>query len=232
MHAACHDRGAVPKPARPGIRGIVRFARKQHKKSHDRGLVAARPRRDVPPVGARGLLRPGLGARRDGRVLVPPTYQPGVPIGLLVVFHPAGSDAESAIAAVRELPEARDLVVAAPDSRGSAWDRDQGGFGADVAYLDSLLEWIFARYAIREETVLAAGLGDGASYAATLARANGALFRGVLSLATAPPPSIPRTDSVRPEEAPIPLRPRALPAVHHESAPIPSTPIAEALRRA
>ena len=142
----------------------------------------ALPSRHAPgrEPGAHAL---GLGGPRDG-VLVLPDRVPedatnGSPLPLLVALHGAGGTGRQMVDLLAAEPARRDLLVLAPDSRGSTWDVIRGGYGPDVRFLDLALAAVFARFAVG--TVTVCGFSDGASYALSLGLANGDLFGHVLA---------------------------------------------------
>lgn len=138
----------------------------------------ARPReapvdRNLEP----GLRRLELGARRDGLVYVPAHAAEAAPAPLIVNLHGAGSEGAAVVpAAVLAHADELGALVLAPDSRGHTWDVALGGFGPDVAFLDAALELVFSAAAVDATRIVAAGFSDGASYALSLALANGDLF--------------------------------------------------------
>ena len=73
------------------------------------------------------------------------------------------------------------IAVLAPDSRGRTWDAITGRFDEDVAFLDRALEFVFERLAVDPTRLAIGGFSDGASYALSLALANGDLFSRVVA---------------------------------------------------
>ena len=57
----------------------------------------------------------------------------------------------------------------------------RGGYGPDVAFIDTALAQVFAHYPIDPERIAIAGFSDGASYALSLGIINGLLFSDVLA---------------------------------------------------
>lgn len=132
------------------------------------------------PAGPRlepGLRRLALGGKRDGLLYVPARAAEAAPAALIVNLHGAGSEG-AAVVPPPVLARADEVgaLVLAPDSRGRTWDVALGGFGPDVAFLDAALEAVFAASAVDERRIVVAGFSDGASYALSLALANGDLF--------------------------------------------------------
>ena len=138
------------------------------------GRLQARPRAPgSTPV--RGESPLGLESGRDGLIYVPSAYEPATPAPLLVLLHGAGGSAADWRSA---FPTAagRGIVVLAPDSRGTTWDRIHGDFGRDLAFLDAAMSQVFSLCAIDPLRVALAGFSDGASYALSLGVGNGDLF--------------------------------------------------------
>ncbi len=138
------------------------------------------PRLDTEPTGP-GVHPLGLGGARDGVVLVPPGVHADRPAPLLVFLHGAGGDGARAARLVEPLAAAVGAIVLAPDSRRATWDVILGGFGPDVAFLDAALARVFETCAVDPARIAIAGFSDGASYALTLALANGELFSAAVA---------------------------------------------------
>lgn len=143
------------------------------------------------------MRRPGLwslpsdGGQRDALLYVPDGIGDDRP-RLVVSLHGAGGEPASSIAHFRAYADARRLVLLAPASWGPTWDVILGGWGPDVRTLDAVLEPILNAWPVDPDDVAVSGFSDGASYALSLAVANGDLFRRVLAfspgfLASAPP---------------------------------------------
>jgi phospholipase/carboxylesterase len=95
------------------------------------------------------------------------------------MLHGSGGDAAGAVRLIDAATS--DVLVLAPDSRGATWDVIRSGFGPDVAFLDAALQQVFRRHRVDERRIALAGFSDGASYALSLALANGDLFTHVLA---------------------------------------------------
>lgn len=132
----------------------------------------------TPPAGLHPL---GLAAGRDGLLYVPPGLRADRPTPLVVSLHGAGGNAQQAVDLFRASADEHDLVVLAPESRGSTWDALLGGYGPDVAHLDRSLAHAFERVSVDPARLAIAGFSDGASYALCLGLANGDLFGDVLA---------------------------------------------------
>jgi phospholipase/carboxylesterase len=147
------------------------------------GRLTARP--SAGTSSAAGARRPGvhllgLGARRDGLVLVPAAAAAGEPRPLVVALHGAGGTGAQMIDLLEPSASRRRLFVLAPDSRARTWDVIAGGgYGPDVEFIDDALAAVFAAYPVGPTAI--GGFSDGASYALSLGLANGDLFGHVLA---------------------------------------------------
>jgi len=147
----------------------------------DDGRLRARPQRPSETV------RPGeypLGlssSARDGVLYVPASYRPDRPAPLVLALHGATGSGLRQLSGWRESSEANGYLVVAPDSRAGTWDGAQGGFGADVTFIDSALMSVFRRCNIAADRMAIAGFSDGASYAISLGLVNGDLFQKVVA---------------------------------------------------
>jgi predicted esterase len=111
----------------------------------------------------------------------PPSYDPSRPAPLALLLHGAGGDAQGGLFPLRDLADAAELILVAPDSRGRTWDVLYGGFGPDVAFLDQALDLAFSRYAVDPAHLAIGGFSDGASYALSVGLTNGDLFTHLLA---------------------------------------------------
>lgn len=154
-----------------------------------RGRLAARsrPGGSFEPVDA-GESPIGLGGDRDGLILVPGSYDPAVPAPLLLVLHGATGNGRRQLDRMGETVRAAGAIIVAPDSRWRTWDVLRGGYGPDprligpdVAFLDRVLDQVFARFNIDPSHIGLEGFSDGASYALSLGVANGDLFTHLLA---------------------------------------------------
>ncbi|WP_426959152.1 alpha/beta hydrolase [Muricoccus radiodurans] len=144
-----------------------------------RGRLLARPGEGhANEVLAPGvyLLAPGGG--RDGLLIVPEA-PPDAILPLVVMLHGAGGDAAGTHRLIEQA--AAGMLVLLPESRGRTWDVISGGFGPDVARLDSALRDVFRRCRVDPRRLAVAGFSDGASYALTLGLGNGDLFTHILA---------------------------------------------------
>lgn len=169
MAAAARRSGhdiASPVVRSPNSQGIIELA-------PSAGLSA-------PPLRP-GVTRLELAPERDGLVYLPDNAAADRPLALLVMLHGAGGDAGQSLSLIGPAVEGRELVVLAPDSRGTSWDVTRGSFGPDIAYITQALDWLLARQMIAADHLAIGGFSDGASYALSLGLINGALFSHVLS---------------------------------------------------
>lgn len=131
----------------------------------------------TPPPGLSQL---GLGESRDGVLYVPGSYSPDTPAPLFVALHGAGGQGQD-WASNPDWLETRGMILLAPDSRSSTWDRVKGPFGPDVAFIDRALQHTFDRCLIDPTRLALAGFSDGASYALSLGVSNGDLFSHLIA---------------------------------------------------
>ena len=144
--------------------------------SQGSGRLQSRPGTPTLTIAA-GLHPLGLGGARDGSLLVPAKYSPSTPAPLVLALHGANGAAVSQLNLLTPYAEDRGFLVLAVDSRDVTWDGVLQQFGPDVAFIDSALQWAFARCAVDPSHVIVEGFSDGATYAISLALANGDLFR-------------------------------------------------------
>jgi phospholipase/carboxylesterase len=159
------------------------------------GRIAARPRPGATTTLESGPLGLGRGDR-DGVIQMPSATRDG-PLPLLVFLHGATQNGAGMLRRIGAAADQQGVAVLAPDSRRRTWDAITGGFDEDVAFLDRALEFVFARLAIDPARLAIGGFSDGASYALSLALANGDLFPRVVACSpgfvpSAPPQGRPR----------------------------------------
>ena len=129
-----------------------------------------------------GLHRLSAGsADREVLLYVPATVAAGDAHTLLIAMHGAGGSASSGLRHLRPVADANRLLLLAPTSRGPTWDVIRGGWGPDVGVIDRALAEVFATYCVDRRRVVISGFSDGASYALSLALANGDLFTHVVA---------------------------------------------------
>ena len=148
---------------------------------HSDGRLTARP---APPSVE--LLEPGLyplglsDGGRDGLIYVPDADGPRP---VMLVLHGATMKAKWMARPLVAAADDAGLIMVIPDSRedGTSWDILMGGYGPDVAYCDSALEYAFAHCNISPTQVSVGGISDGASYALSLGIMNGDLFEAIVA---------------------------------------------------
>jgi phospholipase/carboxylesterase len=150
--------------------------------AHEQGRFNARPdsgRREEgsPPAGLHQL---GLDDERDGVFYVPPGYQADRPAPLVLMLHGATGNGRRTIESLLPLGEELGMVLVAPDSRLRTWDVLMGGYGPDVAFIDTALAKVFGLVNVDVERISVEGFSDGASYALSVGIANGDLFTHIL----------------------------------------------------
>jgi phospholipase/carboxylesterase len=128
-----------------------------------------------------GLQPLKLGGSRDGLLYVPTTYVPGQAIPLVILLHGAGGSAANWFGSYADRAEAAQVVLLAPDSRGSTWDAIHGRIGDDVKFINRALELVADEVKIDRDRMALVGFSDGASYALSLGLANGDLFGHVVA---------------------------------------------------
>lgn len=148
-----------------------------------KGNARLKPVPAYEPVagGTTGNVALGLGSPRDGTIHVPPSYDPAIPMPLVVLFHGAGSDAVAMLGPTQAVADTVGVILLALDSRAYTWDAIIASFDYDVAFIDAALAEVARRYRIDRRRIGAAGFSDGATYALALGRANGDIFRRVVA---------------------------------------------------
>jgi len=123
----------------------------------------------------------GIGsATKDGILYIPEGALEAGPLPLVVALHGATGDADN-WKGWYSLADSMGFALLAIDSRDYTWDRIQGGFGADVTFLDLALAHVFDRVSIDPTRITLAGFSDGASYALSLGVSNGSIFTHLLA---------------------------------------------------
>lgn len=154
-------------------------SRKNARKSEN-GVITARPCLKVSGTSS-GLHPLGLGKARDGVLYVPERRDATRPAPLVLMLHGAGSGAHDAIQPFRRFADVNGMVLLAPDARTGEWDLLDGGFGADVDFIDHALAKAFQLCSIDPRCVAIEGFSDGASYALSLGLRNADLFTHVIA---------------------------------------------------
>jgi phospholipase/carboxylesterase len=161
------------------VRSNAGRSRGKTRKSEN-GIIRSRPGARVSGAG-QGLHRLGLSGDKDGLLYVPETYHPSRPAALVLMLHGAGSNAHDAIQPFRLLADDRGLILLAPNARRSGWDLLDGGFGADVDFIDHALARTFEWCVIDPQRVAIEGFSDGGSYALALGLRNAELFTHIIA---------------------------------------------------
>jgi phospholipase/carboxylesterase len=154
------------------------------------GRLTARPRAGAKTFLESGRLELARGDR-DGIVQIPTAAASGA-VPLLVFLHGATQNGGSMLSRIGGAAERLGIAVLTPDSRGRTWDGITGPFDEDVAFLDRALALVFERLAVDPARVAIGGFSDGASYALSLALANGDLFPRVVACSPGFVPTAPR----------------------------------------
>lgn len=149
----------------------------------EEGEIGARPGIPTPAGGPTktGLHPLGIAERRDGSVYVPTGYRTEQPAGLVLLLHGAGGNAQHGIGLLQSLADEANLILLAPESRGSTWDVIMSDYGPDVTYIEQALSQTFSRYTVDPTRIAVGGFSDGASYALSLGITNGSLFTHVIA---------------------------------------------------
>lgn len=96
------------------------------------------------------------------------------------MLHGAGGT-PAQVEQILALAEEFDVAVLAPKSTNASWDVIYGGFGVDVARINTALNEAFQRVNVDPAHIALAGFSDGASYSLSLGMANGDLFTHVIA---------------------------------------------------
>jgi phospholipase/carboxylesterase len=146
----------------------------------ENGIITARPGVRVAG-GSQGLTYLGLERNRDGLLYVPDRRGASRPAPLVLMLHGAGANAHDAMNPFRRLADIHGLILLAPHARKDAWDLLDGGFGADVDFIDHALATAFERCVIDHRRVAIEGFSDGGTYALSLGLRNAELFTHVIA---------------------------------------------------
>jgi phospholipase/carboxylesterase len=143
--------------------------------------TASLPRQSAAEELGPGQHPLGLDFERDGLLYVPRGYQTGVPAPLLVLFHGAGSTAQSTFYAY-PLADEHGVIILAPDSRDQrTWDLILGSYGPDADFLSVALGQTLRRCSIDRLRMSMGGHSDGASYALSFGIGAGDVFGQILA---------------------------------------------------
>jgi len=73
------------------------------------------------------------------------------------------------------------MLLLAIDSRQKTWDIILGGYGSDIAFIDTALKHTFNCIAVDPTRIAIEGFSDGASYALSVGITNGDLFTHIIA---------------------------------------------------
>ncbi len=146
------------------------------------GRLLARPSLSVGKnASSNGLQSLRLGDSRETLLYVPPKYQPGKPLPLILLLHGAGGNARGGMTPFLPAADKAGLILLAPSSRGRTWDVIIHNYGEDVRSINRALSHVFNSYAIDASHLAIGGFSDGASYALSLGLTNGDLFTHIIA---------------------------------------------------
>ena len=100
---------------------------------------------------------------------------------VLVALHGAGGSPADALDAFRGAWDEPGLVVVAPQSKGETWSILRQELDEDLESVNGALAAVYERCDVDHTRVFVGGFSDGATYALTLAVANGDLFPAVIA---------------------------------------------------
>ena len=149
------------------------------------------------PAGSAGSASAG---RHDIEVdgsLAGVCYVPATtPRRLVLMLHGAGGTAEAGVGLLMPYADDQGLAIYAPKSVRATWDVLGPGFGPDVRRIQAALTQITGMLGPAAAAPAIGGFSDGASYALSLALANGDVFDTVLAFS--PGFAAPATPTGRP----------------------------------
>ena len=123
----------------------------------------------------------GLDHERDGLLYVPRGYRNDLAAPLLVLFHGAGSTAQSVTYAF-PMADEHGVIILAPDSRDQrSWDLIVGTYGPDAEFLSAALSSTRRRVNVDRQRLAVGGHSDGASYALSFGIGAGDVFTSILA---------------------------------------------------
>lgn len=134
--------------------------------------------RTLVPAGQHPL---ALDTRRDGVLYVPASVPLEERKPLIVLLHHAGSSGARWLRTFAPRADALPAVVVAPDARSDAWELSPSRVDRDVLHIDQAIAAASRRAAIDPARVTFAGFADGASFALTVALANGDIVQSVVA---------------------------------------------------
>jgi phospholipase/carboxylesterase len=129
---------------------------------------------------ARGIHDLTLPNGQAAQLQVGPEDEDGA-FALVVALHGAGGTAAGALEAFRAGWDEPGLALVAPQAKASTWSVLQSGVDEDLESVNQALAAAYERCRIDRTRVAVGGFSDGATYALTLAVANGDLFSAAIA---------------------------------------------------
>lgn len=147
--------------------------------------AAQRDRVQLPPAQAAASTKRGLqpldNGPGGGLLYVPKVYRPDHSFPALILLHASGGDPADWFPAYGRRADAGSFIVIAPRCLHRTWGAGTRDLGNDVAVINRALFVAASRCAIDRTHLAIAGFSDGASYALSLAIANGDLLKSVIA---------------------------------------------------
>jgi polyhydroxybutyrate depolymerase len=185
-------------------------------------LLATRLTAQTPAEEQRRTLEVG-GARRSYLIYLPPSYQAGRPVPLVLVFHAAGGRGRGIArhTGFSRLAAEEGFAVAYPDGIGGRWNdgRSPGGRD-DVGFARALLDTLARELSLDTARLYAAGISNGAMFAHRLACDLPGVFAGIASVAGAIPAAVAERCGVRPGPSVIAFQGTADPSMPYVGGPV------------
>ena len=139
------------------------------------------------PAADAGDAPAGVGRLTHGEhlawIVTPSVIEPGHAYPLVVVLHGAGRQDELIVRGLERERERRRAIFVVPRSFAPTWDLIAGGDGLDLAFIDGVLQSIYARFHVDPSRQAIVGYSDGASYALAIGLSNPRLFAAVMAWA-------------------------------------------------
>jgi poly(3-hydroxybutyrate) depolymerase len=127
--------------------------------------------------------------------VVPDSYQPNVPHGVLVWLHGSGGYKQDELAAIwKDLCSQHDLILLAPQSKDpQKWQR------AELAFIRKTLDDVISKYNVDRKRIAVAGVEGGGAMAYLFGFSNRELISGIAAVDTPLPAGtqVPPTDAVQ-----------------------------------
>jgi phospholipase/carboxylesterase len=116
---------------------------------------------------------------RDGTLYVPKSYEPGLPMPLLMMLHGYSGAAQS-VRYTFPLADEFGVIVIAPESRDLTWGQSIPGFDNDVRYLGAAYRHVSSILDVDRTHVALGGVSDGAQYALGMGLSYGDVFNHLM----------------------------------------------------